>query len=292
MKEAVRLCAVLLGALSVGSLLAQGPAPEHDPPSDRQTGSLGVMYARKPGEVWSELLGLMRALKLNSEKSDPRAGILITRSQRFVDSRADLPTRPPEWKGFHPESFQLYVFVPPWSAPARVYVGSIVVGLNGTQSAHIYNGGDVERWLLGILGQHMQERGHWIPDDDTARTELARQLRPNDGDGRCDQIVSPDVITGGAARAVSPPKLIESSKMTPLYPYEKRLTGSEARLQFSAVIREDGTVSRVRLDDGQPRDEFTVAGGNVLSFWRYEPATLDGCPVSVVFKVIVQFRMR
>jgi Gram-negative bacterial TonB protein C-terminal len=284
---------VAFAALSVCSVFAQDASPEGAVPRRRETGSLGVMYTRDASAVWTELQGLIRGLRIGIDASD-KISLLITRRQRFVDSRAGYPPRPPDWNGLRPESFQLHVFVPRSATPARVYVGSIVFGTDPTnykRSAQIYNGGDVERWLIGRLGQRLNERGHWIPDDPEARMNLSRQLRPELAQDPCFAPATSPPIP--ASRSIVPPKLLGASKFVPVYPYDKRRLGAEDRQRFSAVIREDGVVSEIRLEnDGVPPDEFTISGGNAISFWRYEPATLDGCAVSVQFTIITDFRMR
>ena len=57
-----------------------------------------------------------------------------------------------------------------------------------------------------------------------------------------------------------------------------------------ALIFEEGSVGlpHVLTSDAQNSD-FNVASKQTVAFWRFDPARLDGCAVTVRFTVIVEF---
>jgi TonB family protein len=95
-----------------------------------------------------------------------------------------------------------------------------------------------------------------------------------------------------AAKGITPPTIIRSSKVFPRYPRKAR----ETRRKFSgsvvlgAVVREDGTVGDIRVT--RPAGGycgFEEAAIEAVKQWRYEPATKDGHPVAIYFTVVVDF---
>ena len=71
-------------------------------------------------------------------------------------------------------------------------------------------------------------------------------------------------------------------------------TARKARLQgtviLEAVIDQKGDIGRVRTIKGLPM-ELTDQAIVAIKTWKYEPATLDGEPVSVYYQVTVNFRL-
>jgi hypothetical protein len=178
-------------------------------------------------------------------------------------------------------------------APARVYVGSILRVARGDRSAYVYNGSTVGDWFLERLGHMLGQPGEWIPNDTAARSELARRLAQDGTNGSCIIREQPiEFFPVSPSGALVGPKLIEETKITPLYPRGKLQAKELGDLLFSAVIREDGVISQVQLvSGGTPNDPFTAAGAAALSLWRYVPAMLDGCPVSARVRVYVRFQV-
>ena len=68
----------------------------------------------------------------------------------------------------------------------------------------------------------------------------------------------------------------------------------EARIQgtviLEAIINEDGDIARVRSIKGLPM-ELTDNAIAAVKTWKYEPATLDGKPVSVYYQLTINFRL-
>ena len=116
---------------------------------------------------------------------------------------------------------------------------------------------------------------------------------------------SPDGVPGGVPRepersgvepervyrldpAVSPPVAI--ARPAPPYPELARRLRREGAVMLEAIIDASGKVvdARVLTDPGFGVSEAALAA---VRTWRYQPATLDGRPVSVYLTVTVTFRL-
>ena len=88
------------------------------------------------------------------------------------------------------------------------------------------------------------------------------------------------------------PVLIESTKLTPLYPElgrKAKLTGS---VILEAVVLKDGTVSNIKVLRTPRRGMgFEEAAIDAVKQWRFRPALQNGQPVDVYFTVVVEFEL-
>jgi protein TonB len=106
----------------------------------------------------------------------------------------------------------------------------------------------------------------------------------------------PPPLAGGPVRAglggVTLPVLIESSKLTPLYPElarKAKLTGS---VILEAVVLKDGTVSNIKvLRTPRPGMGFEEAAIHAVKQWRFRPAMQNDQPVDAYFTVVVEFEL-
>jgi len=97
--------------------------------------------------------------------------------------------------------------------------------------------------------------------------------------GPCDQ--SP---TGGC---VDPPTKIGDRK--PLYPSNR---AEDVTILLQARIGVDGRINSVAGQDVRPEDhDFAQAAVEAVQQWRFTPTYVDGIPVEVPMKVIVNFRV-
>jgi protein TonB len=80
-------------------------------------------------------------------------------------------------------------------------------------------------------------------------------------------------------------------RTAPVYPEIARHRRHEGVVIIEAVINRQGSVvdARVLKDPGFGMAEAALAA---IRNWRYEPATLDGRPVSVYLTVTVSFQLR
>ncbi len=95
-----------------------------------------------------------------------------------------------------------------------------------------------------------------------------------------------------AATEPTPPKPIEASMVAPAYPEQER----ESRIQGTVVLAVDvgteGIVTDVKVEKGiAGHPAFGDAAVRAVRQWRFEPARLDGKPVSMTIKVPVKFAL-
>ena len=87
---------------------------------------------------------------------------------------------------------------------------------------------------------------------------------------------------------VQKPVKIESP--APVYPPELKKERVEGQVIAHTVITEEGRVESVEILE-TPRPEFGDAVRESLAKWKFEPATLDGEPVSVFYQLTINFRL-
>jgi TonB family protein len=89
---------------------------------------------------------------------------------------------------------------------------------------------------------------------------------------------------------ISPPLLIESSKVHPEFPERHRIEREGGSVILLAVIRKDGTVGDISVLRGSMAySEFEWSATSAVSQWRYEPAMKDGKPIDVMFTIYFNF---
>ena len=86
---------------------------------------------------------------------------------------------------------------------------------------------------------------------------------------------------------IQPPRLIR--KQQPRYPQVARNVGIQGDVVLEALLGADGRVQGVTVIEGHPllRDAAVAA----VQRWEYAPTLLNGEPVGVRMRIIVQFRM-
>ena len=179
---------------------------------DTRIGPPGVIYSRSSTEVWVALGNVLHELQLRTRKSAPESGVLVTAWHRFSKSPT-APPRPPLRDDFQPDSFQLHVFVPRTTRPARLYVGSVVRAKRGEQTASFYNAGALELWLVGHVGKQLGDRGESIPDDEGARLAMGRRLHPDLPSDPC--MMREPATSVLNERSIDQPTLIDLTKVVP-----------------------------------------------------------------------------
>jgi protein TonB len=76
----------------------------------------------------------------------------------------------------------------------------------------------------------------------------------------------------------------------PEYPESARATGQEARVVLKVVIEKNGAVGKIQVLKGE--EPFLSSALQVVRTWHYEPAHLDGQPISVFKIVNLTFHLR
>jgi len=87
-----------------------------------------------------------------------------------------------------------------------------------------------------------------------------------------------------------PPKAVKRTE--PLYPLGMRVFHETGIVILRCVIDESGNVRDVELKKGLPGATLSYAAMEALRQWKFEPATVDGKPVPVVFNLTINFKMR
>jgi TonB family protein len=88
---------------------------------------------------------------------------------------------------------------------------------------------------------------------------------------------------------VKAPKLIR--RVEPLYPEGARMHRISGAVIVECVIDAKGIVRQGRVLKGLPAPTFGYTALEALRQWEFEPATLDGKPIAVIFNVTVNFKL-
>jgi TonB family protein len=78
--------------------------------------------------------------------------------------------------------------------------------------------------------------------------------------------------------------------VAPVYPPLAVAARVQGRVMLECVIAEDGRVTEVSPLSGHPL--LDAAAAEAVRQWRYTPTLLNGVPVSVALRVVVDFRLR
>lgn len=98
----------------------------------------------------------------------------------------------------------------------------------------------------------------------------------------------PPLVAG--TMGVGMPRLLEETKVQPLYPELARRAGVDARVVLKAIVRRTGEVGSVEVLSEEPLGlGFGESAIAAVRQWRYEPARLGGRSVDVSMSVVVRF---
>jgi protein TonB len=79
-------------------------------------------------------------------------------------------------------------------------------------------------------------------------------------------------------------------RVRPEYPRSLEEAGVAGTVQLSAAIRPDGSVGGIRVIHS-PHADLSAAARRAVEQWRYQPATLNGKPVSIVINISINFEL-
>ena len=92
---------------------------------------------------------------------------------------------------------------------------------------------------------------------------------------------------------VTAPEQIPASRVEPVYPESARRSRVEATVIFEGIIQTSGRLTELCVLWTNPAyPEFEQAARKAVEQWRYDPATYDGAPIDVRFKILVAFRLK
>ncbi len=131
-------------------------------------------------------------------------------------------------------------------------------------------------------------------ESDTAVTARAAAVGGT-GDGTADESPSPSTARGNGNAPVSLPEEAEPAEPSednaqPDYPESARLTGKEAKVVLKVVIGIQGQVGHLQVLKGE--EPFISAALAAVKTWKYQPATLEGSPISVFKIITITFSLR
>lgn len=91
---------------------------------------------------------------------------------------------------------------------------------------------------------------------------------------------------------VKPPKV--KKRVEPVFPTDVRreMQSGSVTLTLETTITRSGCVRDVRLLTQTPWAELNASAILAVSEWRFEPATMDGVPVDVIFNLTVNYKLR
>lgn len=89
--------------------------------------------------------------------------------------------------------------------------------------------------------------------------------------------------------ALEPPRVIR--RVSPRYPTGAQQFHAQGAVEAQVLLDEQGVVSRPRLLSKVDHPGLNYAAVQVLREWKFEPATLDGRPVKVLYSLTVKFRL-
>lgn len=99
-----------------------------------------------------------------------------------------------------------------------------------------------------------------------------------------------DVTPVRSAQGIQPPKTIK--RVEPLYPASARMFRVSGIAILECVIDKSGAVRDIYLRRGLPAPTMTYCAMEALRQWKFEPATLDGKPIDVLFNLTFNYKLR
>ena len=100
---------------------------------------------------------------------------------------------------------------------------------------------------------------------------------------------APHVVPGVPRSDIHPPKT--TKRIEPLYPRGMRAFHQTGIVILECVLDEHGDVRDVQLKKGLPGATLSYSAMEALRQWKFEPATIDGKPITVIFNLTINFKM-
>jgi len=86
-------------------------------------------------------------------------------------------------------------------------------------------------------------------------------------------------------------ELIPLVQIPPPYPPEAKMLSREGMVELEYTVTEKGLVKDIVIVDAKNRNLFGQAAMRAVSKWKYKPLIVDGKPVLVRVRVIIQFEL-
>ncbi|HEY7697060.1 MAG TPA: energy transducer TonB, partial [Vicinamibacteria bacterium] len=121
--------------------------------------------------------------------------------------------------------------------------------------------------------------------DEGNRTYLSQIIRIASRPSVAKVTVAEKPVDVGSAPLV-PPRILKETP--PLYTKGAFDRGIEGRVVLKVIIRKDGSIGPVRVDQSLD-DELDSAATEAVRKWRFDPATVNGEPINVLTNIEVDF---
>ncbi len=80
-------------------------------------------------------------------------------------------------------------------------------------------------------------------------------------------------------------------QLPPFYPHEAKMLNREGMVELEYMVTKKGLVKDIVIVNAKNRKLFKHAAMQAVSKWKYKPLILDGKPVPVRVRVIIQFEL-
>lgn len=100
-------------------------------------------------------------------------------------------------------------------------------------------------------------------------------------------VVAPMPMPAGSIQA---PRILR--RVEPLYPRAARSFGVSGIAIFEMRIDKTGSIRDVTMLKGLPAPTLSYCAMEALRQWKFEPGTLDGQPVDVLYNLTVNYKLR
>lgn len=80
-------------------------------------------------------------------------------------------------------------------------------------------------------------------------------------------------------------------QIPPFYPHKAKMLGHEGMVKLEYTVTEKGLVKDIIIVDAKNRNLFGQAAMRAVSKWKYRPLIVDGKPVPVLVRIIIQFEL-
>jgi len=274
--------ATLLAASWVGADENSSSTPEGERWSSEAYKSSRI-YRADSEAVWKAVQESLGELKFKIDKEDEATGVLVTRRKSL---RKLFPEKLVLADGYVGHHVTLYIMVPRFAEPGRVYLNSVThaqhpVELTG--SREVFNHDSIASRLFTDVDRRLGIEGAPIPDSFADRQALAREWAGGVGPGLCrSREVEPSPVMIPADGSL--PERIPASHQLP----EFGLSSKPGKVLIQALLSEDGVVEEILLRRSTEPAWQKAAMAAVMR-WRYTPALRDGCPAPAWVTVIVDY---
>jgi protein TonB len=81
------------------------------------------------------------------------------------------------------------------------------------------------------------------------------------------------------------------SRIPPVYPLHAKHRGIEGWVRVRFVVREDGRVTDITIQESQPAGIFNENVLRCVAEWRFKPGTVEGTPVKAWAETTIRFQL-